>query len=482
MTAVPVGSAAAPADVAAETAARAKALDDAKLQQIVSLLEAALERPDGATAKSMLDQLRPKLVEARPPRRINLRRLLCEPFEDMLVNGVTSGHLVGRIPRSAIMPVWDLFIERGNRQIIDRAQANPADKAAVAAALDNFVTVMKTELAEASAFATKGRSLLLRLGGETLGETHYLALEVMVSAVSIARQIAHLKSALPPKPIREFKDAHLNELAETLNQILKIAPDRISTALFVVMARMAEPWKIATVLETLAMTGRFKSSAGINEFSSAALVGRLETQVQAVQAFADKPPPGAGEGPASSGAAAASLAADAGSAIESLAGTREALEKAGSKAQLREVERARQRLREVVDAKIVDGAASAIVGAVARSGPAAAPLSSRPDSATLRNAELRAVALKRSSAYAGLLTLEGDVAENLRRATEGVEKAASELFGQIRRGRLQGAARDAARAHVMGNARLMEILAGPEKAEQLLMRGLEAMGEPLTAF
>jgi hypothetical protein len=31
----------------------------------------------------------------------------------------------------------------------------------------------------------------------------------------------------------------------------------------------------------------------------------------------------------------------------------------------------------------------------------------------------------------------------------------------------------------MGNARLMEILAGPEKAEQLLIRGLDAMGETL---
>lgn len=477
MTGVSTVSAAPAPDIAAETAARAKALDDAKLQQIVSLLEAALERPDGVTAKAMLDQLRPKLVEARPPRRPSFRRLLCQPFEDMLVDGVTSGHLVGRIPRSAILPVWDLFRERGDKQVIDHAQANPGDKAAVAAALDHFVAVMKTELAEASAFATKGRSLLLRLGGET----HYLALDVMLGAVSIARQIAQLKAALPPKPIRDFRDQHLEALAETLNQILKVAPDRIATALFVVMARMAEPWKIATVLETLAMTGRFKSSAGINEFSSAALVGRLETQVQAVQALAE--PPAAAEttataAPPEPGAIAAALAVDAGIAAESLAGTREALEKAGSKAQLREVERARQKLREVVDAKIVDGSARAIVKAVERS-PSATPIGTPPDPAALRAAELRAVALKRSGAFAGLLTLEGDVAENLKRATEGVERAAAELFGQIRRGRPQGVSRDAARLHIMGNARLMEILAGPEKAEQLLVRGLDAMGETL---
>ena len=460
----------------AETAAQAKALDDEKLRQIVSLLEAALDRPDGAAAKSMLDQLRPKLVEARPPRRLNFRRLLCEPFEDMLVNSTASGHLVGRIPRSAIMPIWDLFVERGSAEVIGRAQANPSDAAAVAAGLDHFVNVINAELAEAAAFAVKGRSLLLRLGGEP----HYLALEVIVGAVTIARQLAQLKAALPPKPIIAFKEDHLEALAACLNDILKKAPDRISTALFVVMARMAEPWKIAIVLESLATSGRFKSSAGINEFSSAALVGRLETQVQDVQALADRvTSPAAGTDRASSkGEAAASLAAEVGSAVQSLTGTRDALEKAGSKAQLREVERARQRLRDVIDTNIVDGAASAIAATSTRGGMPV-PFTAPPDPVALRNAELRAVALKRSAAYADLLALEGDVADNLRRATEGVEKAASELFGQIRRGNPKGADRDAARAHVMSKARLMELLAGPEKAEQLLLRGLDAMGEKL---
>jgi hypothetical protein len=463
------------AAVAAETAARAKALDDAKLQQIVSMLEAALDRPDGAAAKVMLDQMRPKLIEARPHRRPSLRRLLCQPFEDMLVNGVTSGHVVGRIPRSAILPAWDLFMERGDKAIIGPAQTNPNDKSAVAAALEHFVRVIKLELAEASAFATKGRSLLNKLGGET----HYLALEVMVGAVSIAAEIAKLKSALPPKPIGELKDRHLDALAEALNRILKTAPDRITTALFIVMARMAEPWKIAAILETLATTDRFKSSAGINEFSSAALVAQVETEVQVVQDVIDNAGKVAeGETPPSKDKLAATLAEDVGDAVQKLTGTRDALKNAGSKAQLREVERARLKLREVVETKIVDGSAGGIVAAVARGGTAPS-VRKRPDPAVLRNAELRAVALKRSAAFAGLLNLDGDVTENLKKATEGVERAASELCSEIRRGRPQGADREAARAHVMGNARLMEILAGPEKAEQLLIRGLDAMGEQL---
>ncbi len=473
MTTVPPASA---ADQAAlDAAARAKALDDEKLRQVVSLLEAALDRPDGNAAKVMLDQLRPKLVEARPPRRPNLRRLLCQPFEDMLVNGVTSGHLVGRIPRSAIMPIWTLFLERGDKSIIDAAQQNPGSQATIMAALDHFVAVMKAELAEASAFATKGRSLLLRLGGEP----HYLALDVIVGAVGLARNIGRLKAAMPPKPIREFRDSHLDALAEELTLIRKSAPDRITIALFVVMARMEEPWKIANVLETLAATDRFRSSAGINEFSSAALVGRLETQVQDTQTLVETATAAKPDQPApTKGEAAATIAQGVGVAVQSLEGTREALEKAGSKAQLREVERARQRLRDIVDTQIVDGAAGAIVGA-ATPGGRAGRIDAPPEPAVLRDAERRAVALKRSAAYADLLTLQGDVVDNLKRATEGVDRAASDLFGRLRRSQPQGAAREAARAHIMGNARLMEILAGPEKAEQLLIRGLEAIGESL---
>jgi hypothetical protein len=455
-----------------ETAARAKALDDAKLKQIVVMLEAALDRPDGESAKKMLDEMRPKLVEARLPRTPTLRRVLCQPFEDMLVDRSSGGSLIGRIPRAAIMPMWALFMERADQKIIQAAQGALHNKEAVNAAFDHFVQLMKLEINEAQAFASKGKTLLLRLGGEA----HYLALDIMVGAVSIHRFITKLKSSLPPKPILFFKENHLDALAEVLNQILKTAPDRVSTALFIVMARMAEPWNIATVLEELAASGRFKSSAGIKEFSGAALVGRIETQVQDVQLIADAvDKPAEGEVAPSKGEAAASIASEVSTAIASLSGTKEALERAGNTAQLREVERARLRLREVVDGRIVGGAATAIVSAAGggKSGRVDAP----PDPKALRDAELRAVALKRSAGYADLLTLGGDVTDNLKKATEGIDRAAGELFNQIRRGKLTGPAKEAARAHVMANARLMEILAGPDKAEALMLRGFEAMGE-----
>src|SRR5262249_13066160 len=156
------------------------------------------------------------------------------------------------------------------------------------------------------------------------------------------------------------------------------------------------------VLEALAANGLFKSSAGIREFSSAALVGRLENEVQEVLADAGAPPK-EGEQPASKGDAAASIAKDVSDAVQNLAGTKDALEKAGNQAQLGEVERARQRLRTLVDEKVVSGSARAIVDSVARAGGRGPAVGKPPDHKTLREAELRAIALKRSSSYSGIL-------------------------------------------------------------------------------
>ena len=49
------------------------------------------------------------------------------------------------------------------------------------------------------------------------------------------------------------------------------------------MARMAEPWAIAKLLELLATTGRFRSSAGISGFVATAMIGQLEGRLQAQQ-------------------------------------------------------------------------------------------------------------------------------------------------------------------------------------------------------
>ena len=63
-----------------------------------------------ATADAVLSRLRPRMSMARPPRRPTPQRLFCLPFEDLLYDPGTDRKAVGRIPRSAIGPIWALLI------------------------------------------------------------------------------------------------------------------------------------------------------------------------------------------------------------------------------------------------------------------------------------------------------------------------------------------------------------------------------------
>src|SRR5581483_2699748 len=93
-------------------------------------------------------------------------------------------------------------------------------------------------------------------------------------------------------PIAQFEEPDLDRLAEALNDIRRASPQQVQTALFVVMDHMEEPWRISSVLESLATTGRFRSSAGISGFVATAMIGQIEGQVQDVRKLAEALPQG----------------------------------------------------------------------------------------------------------------------------------------------------------------------------------------------
>jgi len=104
---------------------------------------------------------------------------------------------------------------------------------------------------------------MVRLGRRVLLQTRWKRWSAPLTA---AEPLRRLRQILPPKPIAEFSEPDLDRLAEALNEIRRVAPSQIQSALTVVMSQMAEPWSISAVLENLATTGRFRSSAGVSGF------------------------------------------------------------------------------------------------------------------------------------------------------------------------------------------------------------------------
>ncbi len=464
-------------------APRRGGLSSQKLAQVVRLLESVSERPDGAPAHKMLGELRSQIVHYKPPRLPRGRRLVCTVFEEMLIDGETESRTAARIPRATIMPAWALFVERVDKARLAELEQEIAKPASVAELRKLFAATLKPELEDAAAFPSKARTLMARLGAES----HYHALQLMVGASAIAEQLMRLRAALPPKPIEDFKDPDLDRLAEALNDIRKAAPEQIQTALFIVMNQMAQPFKISNVLEILANSGRFKSSAGISGFVTAAMIGKLEGQVQDVRKLIDAVP-GADAGAPNTpiGEAAMALAETIGQCADNFAGTGSALAVNGSPTQTEEVEMMRNKLCDLVGAKLagsgVGALISALTGAPAVITPGGArpsvrwPFDQPPDPAFVRNAELYAMALKRSETSAATLGIGEKIAGAVMETIDEFEKMASVLFGQMQKANLDMSKRPAAAAHVAVVSRILEILAGTDRAERLFKRGNELVG------
>ncbi len=470
------------ATVPASALAKPRGLAAEKLTQIVRILEPASDRPDGAPARAMLTELRPQLVRIRPPRARRARRVVCDVFEELLIDGETSGKIAARIPRSAIAPVWALFQERVDKPELAAVESALDKPENVAKLRQLFVATLKAEHEEASAYTSKTRALMVRLGSEA----HYHAMENIIGAVGIAEHLARLRAVLPEPPITEFEDVTLDNLAAVLNDIRRDEPNQVQTALFILMSRMAEPWTISTLLERLATSGRFRSSAGITGFVATAMIGCLEGQVQDVRKTAGQVPAGK-DSPAGLGEAAMALADAVDDCAESVLGTNASLSVAGAPGQMEEVAALRTKVCELIDAKIGGSGAAALVGAltgvpaVRGENGAVRPggrwrFDQPLDAAALRNAELFATALRRCERRAGLLGIGDRLASSVKQTVEDFEKVAAAVFVQMRTAHLDLVGREAARSHVSGMAYLLELLAGSERAERLFARGVEAIG------
>lgn len=467
--------------VATNAIMRPRGLAAEKLTQIVRILEPASDRSDGAPARAMLAELRPQLVHLRPPRVRRACRVVCDVFEELLIDGETTGKIAARIPRSAIAPIWALFQERADPATLGPLEKG-LDKPGNAAQLwQLFAATLKHELEEAAAYTSKSRALVTRLGGEV----HFHAMENIVGAVAIGEHLARLRAVMPEAPISEFSDEDLDKIAAVLNDIRRAQQTQVQTALFVLMSRMAEPWTISSVLERLASTGRFKSSAGIAGFVAIAMLGSLEGQVQDVRKVAEQIP-GAGESPARVGEAIMALADAVDQCAESVAGTNAGLTVSGSPGHIEAAESLRDKVCGLLDEKMGGSGAAALVGALTGAAAVRVGNTLRPgarwrfdeplDPAALRNAELYAVALKRCERRSGVLGLGRKITDGINATVDEFQKVVSVLFSQMRTAGLDRTQREAARSHVAGIAYVIELLAGSEHAERMLGKGHEAVG------
>jgi hypothetical protein len=250
-------------------------VDDDKLRQVVRLVEATGQRP---TLEPALAAMRPRLRQLRPPRPLTLPRLLTVPFEAALVDEASAQTSfvirragLGRWQQAATARLDPAVIDRTKMAILGRGAD---DRAVIVAAGRDFWP------AAAQALTTS----------EAMEEAPAVAAErrLVVDLLAIGPSLVPLLGRL--LPLGAEVDA---EDRPTLEEVLALAgggpADRLGVVASILLRGTPQPWTVARHLVEAAPTGQRDRLRRLLEQLLAEQCAELQRRVTELETAADLP-------------------------------------------------------------------------------------------------------------------------------------------------------------------------------------------------
>lgn len=453
-------------------------IPEAKFVQLVQFLEKNLERGGDTTPlRLLLSKMRPRIVQVRPPRRNTVKRQLCRPFEELLYNTKSLVPVEGRIPRTAIDAVYNLYEEEGDKGQI--------------AAIEQDLVVLPVDDPRCDAIASKIwaqgavnlRSLMVRSARDSVskrdlidklkGEHIYKALSEIVEILEIADIVQSMRRQLPPRPIQTVSTGVIKVIGEHMDKATKFAPRKAETLLLVAMACLERPWEIMEALEKLALEQKKIVDPALSALAVRALVTGAEQQLETMRLDLDgnefKPD-------------SEFLARQVADLAKTMLGAKSAVQSSGQGKGLdRQLERARRSLRDMVHVNILNGADKSILANVMAGGSFVTGATGLggwdqpPDEAKLKEAEQRAIALRLCVRYAEELGLGGEAEEKLSALQEQLTGLTGGMIESLHGRYMSSKQRGSVEAHLFASVRLVELLAGPDVANDLRLKGIASL-------
>ncbi len=453
-------------------------IPEAKFVQLVQFLEKNLERGGDTTPlRLLLSKMRPRIVQVRPPRRNTVKRQLCRPFEELLYNTKSLVPVEGRIPRTAIDAVYNLYEEEGDKGQI--------------AAIEQDLVVLPVDDPRCDAIATKIwaqgavnlRSLMVRSARDSMskrdlidklkGEHIYKALGDIVEILEIADIVHSMRKQLPPRPIQTVSTGVIKVIGEHMDKATKFAPRKAETLLLVAMACLERPWEIMEALEKLALEQKKIVDPALSALAVRALVTGAEQQLETMRLDLD----GNEVKPDSE-----FLARQIADLARTMLGAKSAVQSSGQGKGLdRQLERARRTLRDMVHVNILNGADKSILANVMAGGSFVTGATGLggwdqpPDESKLKEAEQRAIALRLCARYAEELGLGGEAEEKLSTLQEQLTGLTGGMIESLHGRYMSSKQRGSVEAHLFASVRLVELLAGPDVANDLRLKGIASL-------
>jgi hypothetical protein len=437
-------------------------IPEEQFNELVTSLEAKRQRsPQRQKTDVVLGYLRPRLTKARLPRRPTPQRVMCMPFEDLLYTPGTRRKALGKIPRHALDPLWDLFAPQAAPDLLKRLRdglksSTPDDldafEALGAELWPSAAKVFRGRLAVASKTKDGKTQLRDELGGEDVLDS----LEEAMLALSIAGPLFKLRRDLPQGPVEDFNRAQITLIAQCLTAAAGMNPAALPHVVYIMMGRLRDPATLLTVFEKLTEEGVGDLLGQVGSQVSEAMVSQTEDRLIDVRDEATK-----------EGAPKADVARNLGRELKTLDRTAVAVAK-GGRGMTRRLERAKAEVGRIADQVLVEGSGKATAGLI--DGLDTPVGTDAEEFARMREVEGRITALRLAQAYGDDIGLGPKIKSNLAAIQAKLDDRASEMLKGLQHGDPNISTVD-----LYATVRLIELTSGPEKADQLRLKGLDAM-------
>lgn len=435
-------------------------IPEAKFVEIVRLLEQIGDHP---RVRETFSTIRPRLAVVRPHRRLTLKRIFCDPFEDVLEAARIDDAPVGRVRRDVIDPLWQVVEERA-----DARHLRPLNEQVRRAAPDDAnarhtigcrlwyvaATVLRQILADAE--RNPRAASALGGGGERLREAREVA-----EFLEIGHPIAELKRKLPPKPILALEPEDVAAIEEAVKEVARTSPGKPYYLLLVVASRLRRPADLLAVLGDMDFGAARRKKPEVFAALSALVVSSLEDH-SARADDADR----LAEDPAAAVAMAEQL-------VGSLESTRAVMDLVNDPQYDARLDTVRDAVRGMVQTSVLAPAPTRILASLPPAPVANAPVRP-PDDDAQEQAESHARALRRCQGFAGALDLDHAVTQTLTAIGEAVEARVDSALTSAAHLAPGTADADAVEQGVNYAIRLVELVAGSAQADELRLKALRA--------
>ena len=442
-------------------------LAPAKFRQIVAVLEDRRPEFGGkGPVDSLMSKMRPRLVRMRLARKLTLQRIFCRPFEELLTDEPDPKGIGTRVSRQSIEPCWRLFVEKADVKRLQKLAANlratGEDDGRRVERIGRQLWAYAAEVLRAALEPEHGGMLALA----HMPERAYRDLLFITDYLDVADVMQELKRRLGPRPLRRAADEHIDAIVTALEAVNEVNRQHQHIVIDLLLVWLKRPSDIVAIVDRIALLAQAEIDETSLALAGESLVENIEDKLRSVTGLAE------------TSEHRSRVVRQLRSCISDLLGAHGAFQNRSSVTAMRRLERIRTKVATLVEDHVLRDADRRILGAVPEPPMAAGDqtlsnvlpvllLGEPPDPAAVEAAEDQAIALRLCVKYAEELGLKGAFFEKIESLGRAIEDRARWAARQIEIESLSEAGRDAVVSHFYVAVRMLELVAGSDRADNL---------------